>query len=200
MMFLHVRDDRDLPAHFRIPSGLCSETVCAASGKLPGPRCRKTIREWFFKERRPSEHCEVHRAFRYVNEEGEAVTSTFEVFPPEYSAWAEQQRNPVPPPDAIPVAMNEVSIPSDLALLTPQDGQLFKIDPVLRKEYQTIRITGRVPPDVSDVRVRLNNGRVLSYNAEGLWWQLQKGEHRFQLEGVRRGRLVRSAAVDITVH
>lgn len=199
MMVLHVRGDRDLPPPFGIPEGLRSETVCATSGKLPNPHCRKTIREWFVKEKLPSERCDVHRVFRYTNKAGESVAATFEVFPEEYREWTEEQRLASPPPDAKPLAAVEIPGRADFALFAPQNGQIFKIDPILRREYQSIKILGNVPPDVSDVRVRVNNRKEISYDAEGAWWQLQKGEHRFQLQGIRRGKIVRSASVSIAV-
>lgn len=199
MMILHVKEDRSLPAPFAVPEGLRTETVCATSGKLPNSFCRKTIREWFVKGKTPLDRCTVHRQFRFANEEGEVVEATFEIFPEEYRAWAAEQHLSLPPPDAVPVA-TVAAMRSEFALLTPQNGQRFKIDPILRKEYQAIRILAHIPADVSRVRVRVSDGKKLSYAADGVWWQLQKGEHRFYLEGIQRGRLVRSTPVSIAVH
>ena len=199
MTILHVKGDRDLPPPFSVPEGLRMETICSASGKLPHSHCRKTIREWFVKDKVPSGRCDVHRVFRFTNEAGESVAATFEIFPEEYREWVEEQRLASPPPDAKPLATVEIPGRADFALLAPQNGQIFKIDPILRNEYQTIKILGHIPPDVSDVRVRVNNRKDISYDTEGAWWQLQKGEHRFQLQGIRRGKIVRSASVSIAV-
>jgi len=197
-MTLHVKGDRDLPSPFGIPGGLREQPVCATSGKLPTSLCHKTIREWFIEGRIPSERCEIHKLYRFADENERFIERVFEVFPQEYREWTEEQHMATPPPDAIPVMKLEVKH-SDFALLAPQNGQLFKIDPILRKEYQAIRILGHIPPDISDVHVRVNSGKKISYDADGSWWQLQKGEHQFQLEGIRRGRLVRSTSVSIAV-
>jgi len=198
MMTLHVKGDRDLPSPFGIPGGLRELPVCATSGKLPTSLCHKTIREWFIEGRIPSERCEIHKLYRFADENERFIERVFEVFPQEYREWTEEHHMATPPPDAIPVTKLEVKH-SDFALLAPQNGQLFKIDPILRKEYQAIRILGHIPPDISDVHVRVNSGKKISYDADGSWWQLQKGEHQFQLEGIRRGRLVRSTSVSIAV-
>ena len=199
MMVLHVRGDRDLPSPFHIPEGLISQTVCATSGKLPHAHCRTTIREWFVKGRARVESCDIHKLFQYENEEGETVVGEFEVFPQEYSEWSANQHLVSPPPDATPLTVIKPSGQRDFTLLSPQNGQQFKIDPILRREYQTIRIAAHIPDGISDVRVSVNDGTKMTYDRDGAWWQLQKGNYRFQLEGLRGGKLIRSGAVSIAV-
>ncbi len=199
MMLLHVRPDCDLPEPFALPAHFVTKTICAVSGQLRGAHCTKTVQEHFMPGRVPALKCEVHRLYRFTNEAGARETKVFEVLPQEYREWAHAQGIPAPPYNAVQVSEPQSSRFSALALLAPQSGQLFKVDPILRSEYQTIRILAHIPSNVSGVKVRVNDRENFRYDSDGAWWKLQKGEHRFQLEGIRDGKLIRSKPVFIAV-
>ena len=44
------------------PSGVRKVSLCALSGKLPGPSCPRTKASWFIPGRSPIESCDVHRS------------------------------------------------------------------------------------------------------------------------------------------
>ena len=46
----------------RQPSGVRKVSLCALSGKLPGPSCPRTRPSWFIPGRSPIESCDVHRS------------------------------------------------------------------------------------------------------------------------------------------
>ncbi|MER3468092.1 MAG: penicillin-binding protein, partial [Thermoflexus sp.] len=66
---------RDLPVEpFPRPPGLVERTICAISGKRPGPYC-PTVRELFIPGTEPQEVCDLHQAFRINRETGKLATA-----------------------------------------------------------------------------------------------------------------------------
>jgi len=98
---------RDLPVEpFPRPPGLVERTICAISGKRPGPYC-PTVRELFIPGTEPQEVCDLHQAFRINRETGKLATAAtppdkveervFLVVPPEALGWAREAGIPQPP-------------------------------------------------------------------------------------------------------
>ena len=201
MMLLH---QHNTPEEFRVPDGLRRLAVCPRSGKLPTKTCSETIVEWFQRGDEPKKRCNVHHLYRVV-EGGKARIRAYEVAAPEFRAWAEQERIPTPPPGAKQVPLSEQNLQSAdrsgalrPSILYPNDGDQFKLDPVLRREYQSIKILG-VTPDGSTQPVLRDNDNAVAYNASGSWWLLKRGRHTLQLEAIVGGAKRKSAPVTIFV-
>ena len=133
--------------------------------------------------------------------DGKDRARTYEVFPVEYSSWAASEGVPAPPPGARRVSHDTKGKQHGdrLSIVSPNPGDYFKIDPVLRREYQVITIAGFVPRGISDVRLRVNATDELPFDNAGVQWQLQKGVYRFQLCGIAENKMVFSAPVVINV-
>ncbi len=201
IMLLHKHSP---PGEFSVPSGLTKITVCTRSGKLPTEACGKTIVEWFLKAKEPTERCDVHRRYRVV-EEGRRSTRVYEILPPEFRTWAEQERISSPPAGSV-----EIRMPQNLRLdesqardqrpsiLYPNDGDQFKLDPVLRPEYQSVRILGAVPERSSKVTLRVDEGTA-GFDPLNTWWTLQRGKHKLRLEAIVGGARQLSDPVTIYV-
>jgi penicillin-binding protein 1C len=201
MMFLHTPPYGQPPEEFEPPPGLVRRTVCARSGDLPTRLCEKRLDEWFPEGHEPQDSCGVHQEFRFGGPDGSQRKKIFTVFPVEYRAWAYHEGIPLPPPGAQRVSRlgNAGRKVDRLMIVSPNAGDYFKIDPVLRQEYQTIVISGFVPPGVEHVRLRINGGEERPFNASGVRWQLQRGVYRFQLVADSPRAEVVSRAVVITV-
>jgi len=191
------------PPEFPIPDGLVQRAICPRSGLLPGEWCKKTITEWFIRGSEPKKRCDIHRAYRLVSENGTPEKRVYEIFPSEYREWAEAEQIPFPPRTALPIEANRMfsgGRPAPrLTILSPLHGDIFKIDPVLRKEYQSIRITGAVPGQFSDVKLVVNKKETLPFDPSGTWWTLRKGIQRLRLEARDKNRVVMSKAITIEV-
>ena len=201
MTFLHTPPYGQPPEDFPVPPGLVQRPVCARSGKIPGLACRKTIMEWFMEGKAPVSVCDVHREFIVRGPDGRERRETFEVFPDEYRPWAASERIPVPPPGArraSSAAPGSERI-DRLSIVSPSGGEYFKIDPVLRREYQKITIAGFVPRGLSGVVLRINGREDIPFGPSGVEWCLQKGMFRFQLQGRKGDAVVTSAPVVINV-
>ena len=108
----------------------------------------------------------------------------YEVFRPEFSAWAEEERLPQVPANATPVRTdNQAGKRSQPMILYPNNGDQFKLDPILRPEYQSVKIVGVAPETSTSVSVRVDND-VLDFKPTGVWWSLRRGKHTLQLEAI----------------
>lgn len=183
------------------PKQIITKTICARSGKLPTANCDKTIQEQFIAREIPTVRCDIHKKYFVKNSNGNLTPTLFEIFPPEYKEWAAWEDIPQPPATAIEAReqrSNAVAV-NNLTIIFPHDGDVFKIDPVLRREYQKIKIDALIPRTVSDAQLVINGIEKIRYDREGTWWQLQKGEHMFQLLSLSGKRRVSSEKIKITV-
>jgi penicillin-binding protein 1C len=196
MTLLHKNN---APVDFSIPPGMPRLEVCPRSGKLPTLACGKSIIEWFQKGKEPTQHCRVHRAFEVKAESGGRAVRVYEVFGPEFHAWAEEERLPQVPAGATPVRVeNPAGIISQPLILHPNDGDQFKLDPVLRPEYQCVKIVGVAPEQSSAVSFRVDD-EVRDFKPSGIWWSLKRGKHTLQLEAIvgDARRVSKPVAIDV---
>jgi penicillin-binding protein 1C len=197
---LHAQPAGVFPRPFSVPDGVIRLTVCAASGKRPGQYCRRVLQDWFIAGLEPTLQCDVHKAFWVRDRRGVSSVAVFELYSQEYAGWVESERLPRPPRGAQLVADEDVESKShSLSIVTPVSGDVYKVDPVLRPEYQTIRIVGFIPEHYQDVRVRIDESLELPYQSGGLRWRLQRGSHTFQLSGILDSHPVQSGPVVIRV-
>ncbi len=184
----------------KAPQGVQRVTVCAMSGALPGPACNTLTKEWTTTDARPRAECGIHRTYRIVDDEGIEVERVYQVYPEEYRTWVEEQRIPQPPPGAqLGRGPGERLTAQRLEILTPNDGDAFRLDPILRREYQAIPVRARIPDGYTDVRL-LVDGKDIGSMTDGVhWWQLERGSHRLQLIAQRRQEKIRSRVVAVEV-
>jgi penicillin-binding protein 1C len=238
MLLVH---EHSSPPDFSVPDALVQVNVCPVSGLLPNPNCGSTMKEWFIRGKEPKTHCTIHQAFRVTAEDGSTHDRVYEIFPPEYQAWAADERIPQPPPGAVHIAalqetrsansaienrqleiagripppsnsqsairnpqlpnrtLSNHPISSPFRILSPLPGDIFKLDPVLRPEYQSIKVLAVIPQQYSNVKLVVNNKESLPFDPSGTWWQLKKGTQQLRLEARSRNRVVFSKSVTIDV-
>lgn len=200
VMFLHSPPYGQASGEFSVPEHLRQRAVCARSGKVPSLWCEKTITEWFIEGMEPDAACDVHQEYIVRGPDGVERPRVFETFPPEYRQWAAIEGMPQPPPGSRRVSYAAADEHIDrLSIVSPNPGDYFKIDPVLRRAYQVITIAGYVPRGVTDVRLRVNGGGEIPFDKGGVPWHLQPGVFRFQLAGIAGHQVVVSAPVVINV-
>jgi penicillin-binding protein 1C len=196
MMLLHRNNP---PRDFSVPVGLQNLEVCPRSGMLPTPACGKSIIEWFQKGKGPVQHCNVHQTFEVTTETGGRALRVYEVFRPEFSDWAEVERLPRVPANATPArADNPAGNRSQPIILYPNNGDQFKLDPILRPEYQSLKIVGAAPDKSRSISILVDND-VLDFNPSGVWWSLKRGKHTFRLEAIvgDRKRISKPVAIEV---
>lgn len=187
-----------------VPPGLLQAPICPVSGLRPGADCPGSTLEWFISGSEPRSACQVHRRLVIdrrsgrlagpATPAGEREERLFELWPPAFRAWMAANRLPLPPEEGAPPPLPR------LAIAFPDDGDILKIDPVLRREYQTIQLEVVVPEGIREVEWFVNEqslGRVgRPFHRR---WMLQPGNHLFrvQAEAGGAGRLSDSVRVQI---
>jgi penicillin-binding protein 1C len=202
MLLLHSPPYGTPPEKFPIPSGVEQRTICPRSGLPPTTVCPYRVTEWSMTKYSSSlsrEHCSVHCLFTVRGEHGIPAERMYELFPPEYASWQQAEGIPVPPADAVPAGRAAAAAEPRLAIASPNNGDHFKIDPALRREYQTITIRGFFPRPAEEVRLAIDGDAGIPFSSAGYSWRLQKGVHQFQLIGMLHAHRIASTVVTITV-
>ncbi|HXG01750.1 MAG TPA: hypothetical protein VNL69_13220 [Bacteroidota bacterium] len=213
MLFLHQGERED--AHFVRPQGLVSQRVCPRSGMKPGRWCPGEVSELFVASTAPTQTCTIHRVFRLDSRNGLLATQAtpkecvvervFELLPPIYDRWMDEEGIARPPI----VVSTEVrrsqhaSGKAGLAIHSPSSGEVFKLDPILRPQYQTIVVESLVPPGVEDVKLYIDGRAVASltppYRYRLPLVSLKKGTITLQVKGRENARAVQSTPITIAV-
>ncbi|MBI5474169.1 MAG: penicillin-binding protein 1C [Ignavibacteriae bacterium] len=208
MLMLH--QNTGASSEFIRAEGIVTERVCPRSGMLVGKDCPGELQELFVQGTEPSHTCTVHRKFRIDTRNGLlasrttprefVVEKTYEIFPPIFDSWADKEGIARPPVQLSASAAQHERL---LAIHSPMSGDVFKIDPILRPEYQTIVVESEVATSIEDVRLWIN-GREEAALAPPFRYHLalaplRKGKNSLVLKGRNGARTVQSDAVVFAV-
>ncbi|MHC9544260.1 MAG: penicillin-binding protein 1C [Vulcanimicrobiota bacterium] len=187
MRFLHKTSR---PADFYRPDGIVEFPVCPSSGAVPSRACPQCMKELFILGREPHESCTVHREVTVDTRTGREAASqcperfvkrrVYEVYPPLYAEWMSERRMEMPPPHIEKSdEKRESGISANPVVTYPKDGDIFRIDPILRKEYQIVHLKTVVPESTLRVEWWVDGkceGKTLyPFTFE---WLLRKGTHK----------------------
>ena len=216
-------EQRGTGGDFQRPQGLVGVDVCPTSGLLPGKDCPGVMKEIFIEGTQPIDSCTVHRIYRIDTRTGAlADISTpkeftrgklFEVFPPIFDQWSKDEGIPKPILGSIVrtaktddriddngiISHSFKMVDTDFSITLPEDGGIFKIDPVLRREFQTVKITFAMGESYRNVRLLMDGKVVSSAKTSSYEWELREGDHTFRLVGEKNGKVIKSNAVHIKV-
>jgi len=111
------------------PPGLEWAVVDATSGLLPTQHSPSTVRDVFLPGTVPTEHDNIHQAFRICRASGKLATvycpleevteQVFEIFPPEAADWVRENNVPQPPRDYCDVH-GPSPVTGDVAIIKPE--------------------------------------------------------------------------------
>lgn len=194
---------------FTQPEGLTTARICPRSGMLVGKDCPGEMREIFIAGTEPREVCTMHRKLRIDRRNGVlAGRSTpreyieervFEIFPPLFAAWAEKEGIPKPPTNVSRDLGGDVP----LAISSPMSGDVFRLDPILRADYQTITIQSLVNAGVHRVSLWMNGREIASLQPPFRYRlplvSLPKGRHTLVVKGMQGTTHVESQPVTLAV-
>lgn len=202
MLLLH----RDAwPEPFPVPPGIVEKVICARSGEMPGPYCPGTVRELFIAGTEPTRVCSVHRPFlSTANKSGHAhqQVRVYEVWPPPYERWAAGAGLPRPNAGLARPERDKQPMPTreGPTITFPDDGDIYKIDPVLRPEFQTLELDVVVPPGVRRLSWWVDDSLLCTLEHPfRTRWPLSRGRHRFQVKAETSASTLLSRPVHILV-
>ncbi|MFC1485217.1 penicillin-binding protein 1C [bacterium] len=204
MITLEVKNEN---LDFKIPHGLKKQKICSKSGKLPKDYCPEIIEEIFIKDAEPDQYCETHQLFRIDKKSGAFVDEDWpedlsrekviEVYPIEYHDWA--KNSGITMTGFFNKKMNYLE--NKVYVDSPQDGDRFKIDPILRKEYQRITLKPNVTGDVVSVKWFVDEKAFFTRDYPfTISWQLEQGSHEIYFVACTRNKGdFKSSSVNIKV-
>jgi len=160
-VFMLLYDRRPAPAPPTPPPGLERRSVCLLSGEQPTEICQAAD-EWFFTNWPQLPPCTYHRVVRIDARNGllappgcdgpEIEPRVFVVPPVEYRAWALEKGIPTVPQKISPLygqaPVAEIAAPPPgrpPVITVPEPDAIYKIDPVLRREFQSLTFRGVFP-------------------------------------------------------
>ncbi|MEL6769919.1 MAG: transglycosylase domain-containing protein [Bacteroidota bacterium] len=203
--------------NFVRPDGIAEAMICPTSGLHPGASCPSARREVFLDGTVPVDTCRVHRHVQIDARTGlladaetpaEAIEERlFVVHPPEYHAWMAAHGLPLPPTIRradVAAAPDVLRFSDRLRVQFPEDGAVFALDPVLRRDYQRLALRAAVAEGLLDVTWWLNGeavpGPQNGIGRTGAEWPLVPGRHTLELRAVTAdGQRLRSRPVAFTV-
>jgi membrane carboxypeptidase/penicillin-binding protein PbpC len=201
MLTLHEKKEALQPDR---PAGLERKIICPLSGALRGKECPGSMEEWFLAGTAPREPCRVHQRLRIDSRSGTlagpatpaaAVQSrVFEIWPPEYQQWMQDCGLPAPPAPAAN------ALETTLAVSFPDEGDIFKIDPILRRPFQNLMFEVVAPPGMNQVSLFLDDSLLTRIQPPFRFrWPLKQGFHVLRAEGRCQGGAISSRPVHFQV-
>ncbi len=178
--------------------------------------------ELFLAGSEPAETCHMHQRIAMDRATGlratadtppeQIVERVYTVLPAEAQSWAREQGIPQPPPDLEPQPAGDSQLVAQVAgeregplvIRSPDQGEVYRLDPGLPREAQKIRLSARPGAGASLLEVALLvDGQPLAWFGappyEALW-PLEPGVHLISAEGLEAsGSRVVSEVIQITV-
>jgi len=162
--------EKDSRKEFEKPEKLIRLNICPLSGKLSTDPCPGYMEEIFVKGTEPQEFCSLHNN----NNEG---------FNKEDDFFSIKEK----PRESIKISF-------------PLDGDIFKIDPILRKEYQVIYFKASLPGRVKEVEWWLNNRKIgISSYPFSFSWTLKPGFYTIKATVKMGNKRLESQPIQINV-
>jgi len=95
---------------------------------------------------------------------------------------------------------NQTSLGPQLRILFPMDGDIFKLDPILRRNFQSIRFKASIPDELnpSSIKWRLD-GENIGTTQEPFYWTLKPGTHSLSIRLLANKKWTQSQPISFTV-
>lgn len=169
-------------------------SICAASGALPGKYCPQKRYELFTRSTCPTAECQVHKQYRFRRDNGrlagpnepdrDCYKRVLTVWPEKYHAWMAERDMIIPPQSALGSAKRSplAEAATELRILYPDDGALYRLDPVLRRQYQKLTAKATIPKDSQQVKWYVDGQEQAKEDQPNLMsWQLRPGVHKIKI-------------------
>jgi len=159
---------KEYPPSFEESPFLVRLKVCIRSGKLPKDICPNVVEEVFIPGTEPDETCDVH--YKYAGR-------VAEIYPPIYDKWLEENNLPVLRREGFASREDK-----RIRIVTPSNGDIFKIDPQVSLSSQGIVFRAEVDENIGAVLFKLD-GEILCKSRYPFKyiWKPEAGEHKLEV-------------------
>jgi hypothetical protein len=196
---------------FSRPQGLVQAEVCALSGLLPTKHCPHRSIEWFIEGTVPTKADDWYQLFQVDSATGLLATEStpperlveevYLVLPPEAERWAREEGIPAPPPAASNITGGTGESDAPLAILSPDDGVVYRLSPSVPADSQRIRLEAVARLPLDQVTFVMDGQRIAElHHPYELFWALAPGRHRLLAVGrTEDGQELQSETVEFEV-
>ncbi len=189
-----------------VPDRIERKSICSKSGKLANEYCSELIEEIFIKGTSTEKICDIHRLYRIDKRNGLIATNdcpeqfvdkkVFEIYPAEYYEWVKNSDIDLPPPkisNLYSVSTSEYES-AFFDIETPKDGDIFKIDPILRREYQVITLKPKIDDSILSIKWFIDDRSFIAHTYPFvIRWKIEEGKHNIKYVATRKnGEIVKS--------
>lgn len=211
------------------PKDIVEREICLISGKLRGEFCKETRVEEFSLLNVVKEECSVHNLYVKRNEDGSVVKKVFLNLPSEYNDWLKERqiekpdsnwtrikniyadynlnenqiRNNRNTQNSIQNSMQNSIIKERIAITSPTDNSVYKIDSTLPIEYQNIFISSYIPKDIAKASLYCNEDIIANIEElknGAISWNLKRGDYTFYIKAVNfEGNEIKSPNINIYI-
>ncbi|MFC2164500.1 penicillin-binding protein 1C [Acidobacteriota bacterium] len=95
---------------------------------------------------------------------------------------------------------NQTSLGSQLRILFPMDGDIFKFDPILRRKFQSIRFKASIPDELNPCSIKWwLDGENIGTAQEPFYWILKPGTHSLSIRLLANEKWIQSKPISFTV-
>ncbi len=175
---------------FLEPAELETTEICQLSGKRKTRFCTDTIIEYFLPGTAPKDSCTWHRSIPIDVRTGQRASKStnpqfirhqiFMDLPPLYLSWMLENHLPLIPKDSTALQSPERTI--ELRITSPKEGDIYKMDSILRPGYQRIALEAEVPEQIRRIEWMINGESFQTVDHPfHVSWQLQPGEYEFRV-------------------
>lgn len=211
------------------PKDIVEREICLISGKLRGEFCKETRVEEFSLLNVVKEECSVHNLYVKRNEDGSVDKKVFLNLPSEYNDWLKERQIEKPDSNWIRIKniyadynLNENQIRNNrntqnsirnsiqnsmikerIAITSPTDNSVYKIDSTLPIEYQNIFISSYIPKDIAKASLYCNEDIIANIEElknGAISWNLKRGDYTFYIKAVNfEGNEIKSPNINIYI-
>lgn len=184
------------------PHGIITKRVCPVSGLIASDHCHHTVEEIFIQESEPKKRCSYHKL--YVNRKKDREEyKVFTVLPQEYSKWCRENNWERPGGKWRLASKIKDKVPKKrvVKILSPGQGNVYRVDPVIPKEHQTIELEVDCPKETQYLEWYFNNQLWKRVKQDHfIRWPLQRGEQSIMVKAILNdGETIESPAVEILI-
>lgn len=201
------------------PKDIVEREICLISGKLRGEFCKETRLEEFSHLNVVKEECDVHNLYIKRNDDGNIIKKVFINLPSEYNDWLKERQ--IEKPDSKWTMIKNIydntninenlvnnrnninTVKERIAITSPTDNSVYKIDSTLPIKYQNIFIYSYIPNDISQASLYCNEDIIADIDElknGAISWNLKRGDYTFYIRAINfEGNEIKSPNINIYI-
>ena len=192
-------EDKNLEARFAEAEDVVKVKICPLSGRLATEHCPGAIEEIFIEGTEPNEQCRVHTG----GGRSEDLSEFREGRPEAIRGSREGKVEVIREFRGGQLAALREFREDEFSIAFPHDGDAFKMDPVLREEFQRIKLKVILPAEmvVDTIEWWVDDRKIgEAPYPYAQFWHLKPGEHTIRATAMGGAKILKSTSINIRIY